>query len=887
MKKAQITASFLMILIFLGSARAFVEKRHQWWEVRLRNLTAEKTQLEKKPVLDRQVLGVIENEMNRARDIIAVFESEMRDDGSLTHEARTMTDADIASEARTIVPPLFALHQLEALVHETGKGPAAAAVRNAAERRLEGMVQSSFGEKSPDLVRRIMDRDISRDEWKGLAIEYFIGTIMSSRKAMVEHAVADIAGRVSLALKAKNTSTNKRELRLLTIKLTGEYLDECSAHETPRDGAALDASWTWRRIESNLTRDFNTCKKIIALIKNPGRIPGALSLERIMFYHRSPADLESLLFRGQRPQQADIMSTAHSADRRPAGAIMMEIPAPLRAETAMDEIDRLRQGALNAVTGREDDIYFKGLGKSFTAVINRHSNGVRNRFFREEERVRLLRKKEGNSLLIANEKKFLEAQKQFHATRALIDEYGKKSMECIAIVSEGRKIKSGATVEQYRYRLQRYEEYLRFAAALVTESSRLSSVEDPRFHKQFSVSMSRIGFFFNFITTGLALEKNDQTHLTKGDLGTIKDLKTNFIGTINSMRADIRSSYGKYATKHSSAAGTAKKSRENLRQTIAQDEIDGLVRHAVECVDLFEQYQYGEKTLYRYAELYRAFMKEARTGAPSDALGYSLKMNSLLASLDQFDGARVAHELATKQYLQKEAKTSLARLITLLEFYKKNGVSFKDAPLPGEITTMEKRVSNTPLVKIDSWVMNESNYQEIDKKAAKKLSLILNRRDLISGKNITGDGKNQAQPMTMISLKEPELSLTLPRGWEEDTVGEAETYLGVVKSFHSSDGNSSVRLVKLALEKGDMKDTAEEWIEKSGCSLVEKRWQKTGEADCLWILARDKHKNIFETCSVSKDGYAVLISGKTSRGHYAAFKIQFKKIINSLQMETM
>ena len=315
---------------------------------------------------------------------------------------------------------------------------------------------------------------------------------------------------------------------------------------------------------------------------------------------------------------------------------------------------------------------------------------------------------------------------------ARVDDYGKKSMECITLVSESRKIPSGSIVEQYRYRLQRDEEYLRFAAALVAECSRLSSIEDPRVHKEFSVSMSRINSLFTFIGAGLALERNDQTHLTKRDRGAIRDLKTRFIGTISSLRSDISNSHGQYAVKHSTTSSSAARSRESLKETIAQDEIDGLFRHAVECVELYEQYRYGEKSLYRYAGQFKVFMKEARTGLPSQALAYSLKMNSLLNSLDQFDGARVAREAATKKYLQNEAKSSLARLITLLEFYKKNRITFKDAPQAGEIAALEKRFSTAPQVRIDTWIMNESNYQEIDKKAAKKLSLILNRRELVS-----------------------------------------------------------------------------------------------------------------------------------------------------------
>ena len=96
---------------------------------------------------------------------------------------------------------------------------------------------------------------------------------------------------------------------------------------------------------------------------------------------------------------------------------MLDIPAPLRADRVMDDMDKLRRGAISAITGREDEKYFDVLGKSLAAVINRHAAAVKNRFFREEERARLLRKKEGDGLQIANEQEFLDAKKEFHAAR--------------------------------------------------------------------------------------------------------------------------------------------------------------------------------------------------------------------------------------------------------------------------------------------------------------------------------------------------------------------------------------------------------------------------------------------------------------------------------------
>ncbi len=887
MKKIHISASLLMAMIFLGNAHGFVEKRHQWWEIRLQNLSEEKARLHKNTSLDRQVLGIIDNEMNRARDIIAVFESEMRDDGSLTHEERVMTDTGIAAEVRRTVPPLFALHQLEALVNETGSGASSSIVREAVEQRLQGMIQASFSEKSPELAKRIMDTHISRDEWKSLAIEYFIGRMMASRKSELDHAVADITGRMTLALKEKRNRTNAKELRTLAVRLTREYLAECGTHAAPHDSAALEASGTWKRIRSVLARDLGACKKIIALIHGPGRPSGTISPGRIMLYHKNPADLESLLFRGRHPQQANNVSGAKSDGKKAGNAMMMEIPAPLRTAGVLEDIDRLRRRTIAALTGREDRTFFDGTGKRMDAAINRHTAGMKKIFSREEEKARLLRKKEGENLQLSNEGEFLRAKKEFHAALSLIDEYATKSLECIIIVSEGKHVDSGSLVVQYRERVQRNHEYLTFASALVTECSRLASIEDPRVHKDFAASMARIHFLFNFIGTGLVLDRNDRTHLTKRDLGTIRDLKSEFIGAANSMKSDIRVSYGQYLMKRSSTAVAGKISRKNLKETIAQDEIDVLYRHTGECVELFEQYRYGEKSLFRYAEQFRAFMKEAGTAAPSQSLEYSLKMNSIAASLDQFDDARIAREFATKKYLHNEVKSSLARLATLLDFYKKKKVSFRDAPTNRDLAELEGRISSMPQVRIDSWVMNESNYREIDKKAVKKLSLLLNRMEYAAERNKGDDVKKRFDSSMTITIREPELSLTFPRGWEEETVGEAETYTGVVKSLHSDDGNFSVKLVKLTMERGDMKNSAEVWIRKSGCSLIEKRWEKAGDIQYLWILARDKNKNISETCSVSKDGYTVLITGKTGRDQHLKFKAQFKKIIGSLQMETL
>ncbi len=886
MTHIKLSASILMVLILLGTARGFVEKRHQWWQVRFKNLAEEKARVMQNSALDRQVLGVLDDEMARAREIIAVLESEMNQDGSLDHETRTMTEADIASEAARTVPPLVALHQYLALVNETGTGATRDDARQAVGKRVQAMIRTAFGTESPDLLRRILDTHIGRDEWKNLAIEYFIGRMMVSSRNSTNHAIIDITGRVALALKGKSNRTNAKELHDMTVKVSREYLGECVFHGLPHDSAALAASWTWKRIESTLLRDFKTCNAVISLINGSGGKRDAVSLERIMFYCTNPAELEPILFKGGRPQPATTRTSSLPGHGSGGTAVMMEIPAPLRTNDMLEEMDRLRRGTIGTITGREDEQFFHRIDAGFTSIINRHSAAVKSRFAREEERIRLLKRKD-SAVQAVNEKEFHDSRNDLNTALADIGEYRDRSMAYLRLASGGKMIDSASLAEQYRYRYGRNQEYLRFAAALVTECSRLFSFEEPGVHRDFFHAMSRVRSLYTFIDTGLSLEKEDRTHLTRRDYSAIRDDSIQGRSAINILKENIRNAYVRYGILRSSSAKAGKKSSAHLRDTIAQDEIDGLYRHAGQCVELFERFIYPEKALFRYAERFNAFMKEARTGSPSKELENSLKNGSLYSSLEDFDSARIDRETATKNYLRKEGRAALARLATLLQQYKKSGVTFKDAPSAGSLAALAGRLKTAPMVKIDSWVMTEENYTEIDAKAIKKLSLLLNRRDIVPVVTSAATDNARIKSRTIIALNEPELSLSFPRGWEEDIVGETESSLGIVKSLHSGDGASSVKLVRLALEQDDMKDTTEAWIQKSGCTLVEKRWEKTGDIRYLWILARDRNRNISETCSVSKDGYAVLITGKSSRDRYVKFKAQFKKIIDSLQMETL
>ena len=876
MKKTSMVLSFIFFLLSIDNSYGFIENRLQWWQVRLTKLEAERTKIQA-ATPGSAIISVIDKDISRARAIIDVFEREMKHDGSLTHLSRVITDADITAEAQKVVPPLCALRQLELMVHDQDGADAVAAARDAAERRIATLTRQHFGVESDELAKRIMNDDIRAAEWKVLALEVQAGNALAGRGRFEEQALKEITAAVSAKIKEKNGTANGRELRTLTVSAAHEYLDGCGMPDRSRDDDALAASWTWKRKEALMEREFAGYKKILALLGNPAGAP----LDRVRQYHRNPAELEPVLFRTHPAMTIHEPVPVTASAGRTAGATTLEIPA-LTAETPLrEEMGRVRKAALLSVTGREGPAFINELDARLKALIQRGTESAQHIFAREEERVRLLREKKGSRAVITNEQEFNEARRIFNDRRASFEECRSRTVAIAGISSEGKKMTGDEIMTRYRYLLQRNREYLGLAGGLVAESARVSSFCGPQEQKRFGLSMNGTSVLFRSVGSTLGIDRDDRPYLSKEEVGAIRGLTSEFIGSMQQMRGDIRQRYEEYGRSRSRAAGVELKGNESLREKIAQDDIDAQREHAADCAELYRHYAYGEEMIGRYAERYVSFVKEARTGAVSPVLESAVKMNSILASLDGFDGGRIRKELSEKRYLRSEAKSALARLQTLQQYYKKNNVRVPDAPVPEEITVIEKSFSAVPQARIDSWTMNESNMEEIDAKAARKLSMMLNRKGPARNKQAGGAVPDGDRRRT-VTLQDPDLSFAVPAGWAEETVGQAEAYQGVVKSFNTGEGGPAVKLVRLPMENDDMKDAAENWVRKSGCVLIEKRWEKGPEADFLWIIAKDGDKNISETCSLSRDGFTVLITGKASRERYPRFRANIRKIIDSI-----
>lgn len=872
----------LLVMAMFVNSFGFTKSRLQWWNARLDRLTAEKERFESSPTSDRQIAALVDREIRRARGLIAVLEGDMKNDGSLTHETRAMSEADIAVEADRNVPPLCALKQLELMVNEAESTPVDETVRAAVKTALREITAGTFARDGAELDRFIeatMKYDISPDDWKNIAIELGLGRIMEdgprfrgqTRRAVMDAVIRDMA--------ARNNRANYPELRALVSRTAQNIISGYAVQSPAGDRPILEKSRTWKNIRSGLDKDLSSCASIIALL--PGN---EAPLDQVRSMHKNPDVLESIFSGSLYMAFRDVAVPKIIGGAKPASGFTLEIPPVTGYRSALDDLHKMRKALVLSVSGREDRQFFDDLKKKFDTVIARHTGVTKQLFFREEEKLR--RRAGAGAPAASNENEFRKAKSAFENVISILDECGKKSVALVSLVSSSRKTGSGDIVTLSRYRMRRDREYLAYCAGLVSECLHLTGVHDPDVAKRFSEAYERTGALFSFAGAAPSPGALHRPFLTRQDGLIMKELAAEHNAAVRTLKGSMGAFRSRFLREAAAASGNEKQTREGLNEKIAQEDIDAHFRYAEECVSLSASYSYAAGAFERYSDCFDAFTGQARSGARSPGLEQSVKAASLIPSTPDFDTGRIRSEHDSKRYLRTEALTALSRLKTLVRFYRKRGVSVRDIPSREEISSLERRLDAPVRMRIDAWIMNESNFTEIDRNAALKLSLILDRGTRARG-TAAGESAKSSEERTVIVLDEPGLSISIPRGWDEQEIGDTERFQGIVRSFHNDDGVSSIQLVRLPLENRDAKETAEEWLQKAGCNLVEKQWQKTNDLDCLMILSSDRKRNVFQTCALSKDGFAVLITGTTARDRYPSFKTQFMKIIGSVQAGRM
>ncbi len=873
----------LTLLFIPYRSSGFVESRHQWWEIRLKKIQEEKARLSSLEDAYPPILQLLDREAARAREIIAVLEDDMRDNGSLTHEERAFTRNEVAAEAERVVPPLFALSVLELLAREPGSAATMAVAREAVAQRLERAIGSALGREDPGLAGRIMAVELSPVDWNRISTEIAMGRLMAGWKPGQEAACREVSRRLCDELTIKNFVTNEKELRRRALLVAAEHLHgRAVLGAFGGTEAALDSAWSWRTAQSSIDRGLAAHVRWAALMGEEA-MPAPDTALRV---YKTPIDMDALLFstrHGEFKVEDAVIAPPPAGEQTNTTGHVPEVPRNL---PALAEIDRIRTAVVRSLNGREEATLIDATSSRFDSVIQRHTAAALDLLVLEEGKA-LRQSREVSGKDSHAPAGIRAARAVFDKRLALLRSYRDRSLAFIRLVWESKKIESGEVLSQYRHRTARCREYVALTLDLVKGCAGLPAFGDPSLHGRYRAVMGSLGPLFQFTGSSHNLDQRFLPHVARSDIAKIRGIKAESIAVINSMRSEMRDCYARYGRGLSRTEGNRMEARKKLEEKIAQVEIDALAAHSSECASLIRELDHAGDALARYALLFQTCCRAARDGDISPELAHAARGGSLIPLVSGFDAERISREYAARRYLVNETRASLARLAALIRYYEKNGTILRDLPDAGDIGAIERMAGKIVSVRIDAWEMNEANIAEVDRKAATKISAVIRRRSYSPQNGASSSSPAPQDRATKVRLEEPDITLAIPEGWEESEVGGIDSLRGVTRIYRNPDIGSLVRLVSIPLQKGGHERAAEEWIRKTGATLVEKKRGRAGGIEYLRILARDRDRNISETCCVERDGYALLINGTARRNQYMKFSVHFARIIESLGRDQM
>ena len=888
MKKLFLLSITLAIFIQTNDLQGFIYQRFAWWELEIKELHKKKYNLQKDCIIDKSIIGLIDKEIENAKEIICIFESNIKNDGSLNYERKNYSTSEIKKHLKNIVPALFPIYYLHYIVMNIGDNKSLTNSIDIVNDFLTLTIENHFKQRDDLFLKSIIKDAINSWDWKFLSMELFLGSSIISHDKCKTSAAKDIERRVLKDLSVKGAITLK-ELNELIITESIEILNSYNFNNTlclSKD--ALLKSWCWERIYNKIKKNFLNYKTIISMtnqsIKN-------INLERVYSYYNNTPTLEKQIFNNLLPHYLDTRPFSNGKDHTDTNndtLFTLNIPSNPNMLKLFSDIDTLRKHSLPVITGNEDKDFFLNLDKMFKEVIDNHMKDTINCFFREEERLRsTIEKKvtdideENMNIEMANEAEFLNAKKIFNKKLKLSYDYIKRSLTFLEWISCIKKVEAGEILQSYELRVNRNISYLDFIKSLVNNICSNTFYDNTDIQKKFISSFKKIKNLFKTISFSQSLEKRFIPHLSKRQLKQIKKMKSKFINHKGLIELDIKELFSSNQKKIKKINAMQRKRNENHRATIAEFEIELFRKKISRNIKLLKNLSFINKILTCYSTKFLKANDELINEKISSSTEKAIRLYSLFPLIKSFDKSRIIKERTTREYLINMTNKAIARLQTLLYLYSKNNIKIKNATISDEIRETKQKLKKKAEVTIAYWKMNESNFEQIDKKAIKTLIFIRNKLNWYKTSKFSN--KNPIPPGKTIKLLGLNISLTIPKGWVNVKLDPITSSKGIVKSFDSLDKKSTIQIASFSMKGINAKDISNIWLKRKGCHPIKNKWGKINNMDFYWTLSCDSSKGIIETFAIERGAKALILSGKTMRDRYSIFKINLNSILNSIK----
>ncbi len=695
---------------------------------------------------------------------------------------------------------------------------------------------------------------------------------MAGEKSVTKKQYLNILRKVELELSTNDYTTNSIDLdKLILNKAFETFHSNVFFDDSELDTSSLKYAPLWKFMERRFSQSRGRMDEALKFASLSGiTVPEKISKSGL-------EDTEKFIFSVKKKEIIPLIDNTISTGSRSYNTPLYEIPNLKNLKDALHEIDRYRDKVVRELDGTKDSRYIARVMKNINSIASRYITHYEKTFTRETARIARL--KRTNNIIVYNEEIFKAASSNFMEIKQKVSDYGESSGDFIEQIFLPGKIKTGQFIKLYKYRNNRYNEYLSLFESLTADSKNLALTGSIDANTIYRAAMRGSVEITKSLMKPAGIPSDVRRTMTEEKLKECRKTGADFKKSASLLAGAIRKNYNDYAAEHSGIMKKRKESKKESEIKIVQAELDILFDYAISCSQLRNSMNYTKEALRRYENTYGLIKNNISKQIYSAKVTAQLKQGSLLPLIKNFDTARIDAETSSRKILEKEGMNSLSGAVGLYRYYIRNGIRAKIIPEDGQIRETRKNLTSRTSVKVASWTMNENNFREVDLKAAANLGKLLN----ISAWNISPADERIPSVLTADG-KALRISMTIPGGWTISPKEEKLSGYSINKSYLSPDRNGEIKITAVKDSDSGLRAFSEEWFRRTGFTMIKKNWGTLRNTEFLWTLASGSMERVMESYMIRKNGYVIILSGRCIKNKYDFMRRQMAEVFTSMQI---
>ncbi len=849
--------SAALFLIILFSVSAFsVDSRVERWNMRIDRLKKIRSETSSGKTDKDVVNELTANEIKSGEEFLSLLNRYREEDGSLKSENKKYSLTEIEKKVKDISLPAITVYYLSDIY------------RAVDDTRLKEQIT---GEITQHAVKKYgAGIKISSAELNALSRLYLLEKGMAEFEEAIKIATSDILSKTEYELSRTDYNSNETDIKRIIRKCSEESL----ASKIFSDNSSFNEKYLspvpqWKYITeqySNIEDRNRAAINFISSINNPG-------FDKTKAHDINSAEKE--VFDNAREKITDMLQNTTATNGAMGNNPYYDIPDLKKLCAAIDEIDRYRKSLIQNINGNEDEESISKIKNNNTGIATRSLNHIELQFKNEETRIDRLKKTRGD-IIIYNEEVFKTSKTHFNAVREELYRYANLSSEFTGAIYSAVKSSPQKYIDFHRYRTERYILYISFSEKLTSNILTLSETGSGKFHSTCKGTLPGVLTFAKSLLKPENIPTSVRETLSKENLKEFSSINAGLRTKGTLLINQTRKNYDECIAGFSRAVATKKESSINSETQIAQDETDRLFSFAKKCAEKLANMNYTMTALQKYRDEYGRISNELKKGNKIQFSGNDASA-PFFSSIPDFKAETIEKETATRELLAREGLDALSGSITLMQYYKRKCIPVKYTPTGEEISLIKKEFSNSPEIIVSSWKMNGKNFRQIDLNVAAELKKLNNKNAWNNA------GSSAATEILTIDKTGINVAFTPPAGWKKIPDKKGDNINRI--SFESPDMKGLIEVTSVREEVNNLQYLAGLWPKKSGFSMIEKNWGKKNNCDYIKSTSKNTYDGIMESYMIPKNGYVIILSGKTTGDMYRQLNRTLSDIFRNLEIK--